>query len=134
MANGQNNKLCFGKAILSAEITAKRENNIKYLYPGLSIAFVLMVATVISIFFINKFYKKRYGEIFSPYKIAFVCLISEVLVMLFLNSLVKTITFEVNYWVIFFAQLVVFFIDVPLNTFVVEGLLLITQRLNNRRV
>lgn len=99
-----------------------------------SIAFVLLVATVISIFFINKFYKKRYGEIFSPYKIAFVCLISEILVMLLLNSLVKTITFEVNYWVIFFAQLVVFFIDVPLNTFVVEGLLLITQRLNNRRV
>ena len=99
-----------------------------------SIAFVLMIGTVISIFFINKFYQKRYGEIFSPYKIAFVCLISEILVMLFLNSLVKTVTFEVNYWVIFFAQLVVFFIDVPLNTFVVEGLLLITQKINYKRI
>lgn len=99
-----------------------------------SIAFVLMVGTIVSIFFINKFYQRRYGEIFSPYKIAFVCLVSEILVMLFLNSLVKTITFEVNYWVIFFAQLVVFFIDVPLNTFVVEGLLLLTQKLSNRRI
>ena len=99
-----------------------------------SIAFVLMVGTIVSIFFINKFYQKRYGEIFSPYKIAFVCLVSEIAIMLFLNSLVKTITFEVNYWVIFFAQLVVFFIDVPLNTFVVEGLLLLSQKLNNRRI
>ena len=42
MANGQNNKECLGTVIFKAIMTAKRENNIKYLYPGLSIAFVLM--------------------------------------------------------------------------------------------
>ena len=97
-----------------------------------SIAFVLMIATFISIFFINKYYVKKYGEMFSPYKIAFVCLISEFLLMLLLNSLVKTVTFEVNYWIIFFAQAIVFFIDVPLNTFVVEGLLVLTSKIVNR--
>ncbi len=93
-----------------------------------SIAFALLVGTIISVFFINRFYRKRYGEIFSPYKIAFVCLASEVLLMLILNSFVKTITFDVNYWIIFFAQAIVFFIDVPLNTFVVEGLLILTNK------
>ena len=94
-----------------------------------SIAFVLLVGTIISLFFINRYYVKKYGEIYSPYKIAFVCLVSEFLLMLILNSFVKTITFEVNYWIIFFAQAIVFFIDVPLNTFVVEGLLLLIQKI-----
>lgn len=95
----------------------------------ISIAFVLLVGTIISLFFINRYYVKKYGEIYSPYKIAFVCLLNEFLLMLILNSFVKTITFEVNYWIIFFAQAIVFFIDVPLNTFVVEGLLLLMQKI-----
>lgn len=94
-----------------------------------SIVFALLVGTIISLFFINRYYVKKYGEIYSPYKIAFVCLVSDFLLMLILNSFVKTITFEVNYWIIFFAQAIVFFIDVPLNTFVVEGLLLLLQKI-----
>jgi len=95
-----------------------------------SIAFVLLVANIILLFFINRYFKKKYGEdIVLPYNIAFVCFISELVLMLFLNSLVKTVTFEVNYWVIFFAQAIVFFIDIPLNTFVVEGLLLLTKKI-----
>ena len=89
----------------------------------------LFILLVVSLFLMNKYFKKRYGEIFSPFKLAFVCLICEFLLMLFLNSLVKTITFEVNYWVIFYAQLIVFFVDVPLNAFVVELLLLLTMKL-----
>lgn len=94
----------------------------------LGAAFILLSATIVGLIFINKYFVKRYGENFSVYKIAFVCLISEVLLMLILNSFVKTITFEVNYWIIFFAQAIVFFVDVPLNTFVVTLLLaLITK-------
>lgn len=98
-----------------------------------SIAFVLFVATVILLFAIERYYKNKYGELASPFKVAFVVLVSEVLLMLLLNSFVKTFTFEVNFWIIFFAQAIVFFIDVPLNTFVVEGLLLLTYRIKNRR-
>ena len=94
-----------------------------------SVAFILMVLTVLALFLINKYYKQKYGEIFPISKIAFVSLISEIVLMLFLNSLVKTITFEVNYWIIFFAQAIVFFIDVPLNTFVVEGLLILSNKI-----
>ena len=92
-------------------------------------AFVLLVATIISIYFINKYYVKKYGEIFSPYKIAFIVTVSEILLMLLLNSLVKTVTFEVDFWIIFFAQAIVFFVDVPLNTFVVEGLLILANKI-----
>ena len=86
-------------------------------------AFLLLSASVVLLIFMNKYFVKRYGENFSIYRFAFVCLISEILLMLILNSFVKTVTFEVNYWIIFFAQAIVFFIDVPLNTFVVTLLL-----------
>lgn len=99
----------------------------------LAIAFVLLLGNVVAIYFINRFYKKRYGEIYSPYKIAFVSLISELLVLTLLNSFAKTFTFNVNFWVIFFAQVVVFFIDVPLNTFVVEGLIILINRIQGNR-
>ena len=99
-----------------------------------SIAFVLFVATITLLFVIERYYKSKYGELASPFKIAFVVLVSEVLLMLLLNSFVKTFTFEVNFWIIFFAQAIVFFIDVPLNTFVVEGLLLLTYRIKNKRM
>lgn len=98
-----------------------------------SIAFVLLITTTILLFAIERYYKKKYGELASPFKVAFVCLVSEVLLMLLLNSFVKTFTFGVNFWIIFFAQAIVFFIDVPLNTFVVEGLLLLTYRIKNKR-
>lgn len=98
-----------------------------------SIAFVLLTMTIILLFAIERYYKKKYGELSSPFKVAFVSLVSEVLLMLLLNSFVKTFTFGVNFWIIFFAQAIVFFIDVPLNTFVVEGLLLLTYRIKNRR-
>lgn len=95
----------------------------------ISVAFVLMLATFITLFFINNHFVKKYGEDLSPYKFAFVCLVSETLLMLFLNSFVKTFTFGVNFWVIFFAQAIVFFVDIPLNTFVVTGLLLLTNKI-----
>ena len=94
-----------------------------------SLIFVLLAATIFIIFFLDKHFKRKYGKDRSTFNIAFVCFVSEIFVMLLLNSLVKTITFEVNYWIIFFAQSLVLFIDVPLNTFVVEGLLLLTRKL-----
>lgn len=100
---------------------------VKFIIVG--VALLLMICTGIGLFFINKYFVKKYGDSISPYKIAFVCLISEVLLMLILNSFVKTFTFEVNYWVIFFAQAIVFFIDVPLNTFVVSLLLVLTSKI-----
>ena len=94
----------------------------------ISIAFVLMVGMMISLIFMNKYFVKRYGENLSIYKVAFVCLISEFLVMLLLNSWVKSFYFEVDFLIVFFASAIVFFINVPLNTFVVEGLLILISK------
>ena len=117
--------------IFFSKIVAENYNFETYIkWIIVSIAFVLLAANIILLFFINRYFKKKYGEdIVLPYNIAFVSFISELVLMLFLNSLVKTVTFEVNYWVIFFAQAIVFFIDIPLNTFVVEGLLLLTKKI-----
>lgn len=97
-----------------------------------SLSTLLVIATIIGVFFINKYYVKRYGQIHSPYKIAFVSILSELIVLLFLNSFVKAYTFNVDYFVIFFAQAIVFFIDVPLNTFVVSGLLLLANKISHK--
>lgn len=102
----------------------------KWLFLSLSI--LLVIATIIGLFFINKYYVKRYGQIYSPYKIALVTILSELIVLLFLNSFVKAYTFSVDYFVIFFAQAIVFFIDVPLNTFVVTGLLILANKISHR--
>ena len=93
-----------------------------------SVAFVLMVGMLISLLLMNKHFTKKYGEILSLYKIAFVCLVSEFFLMLLLNSWVKSFYFEVDFLIVFFASAIVFFINVPLNTFVVEGLLILINK------
>ena len=93
-----------------------------------SVAFVLMVGMLISLLLMNKHFTKKYGEILSLYKIAFVCLVSEFFLMLLLNSWIKSFYFEVDFLIVFFASAIVFFINVPLNTFVVEGLLILINK------
>lgn len=97
-----------------------------------SLAFALLVGTVIVIFFIDKHFKKKNIAENQTFNIAFACFVVEVLVLLLLNSFVKTFTFEVNFWIIFFAQAIVLFVDVPLNTFVVQGLLILIGKTSKR--
>lgn len=105
----------------------------KWLIIGLS--FALSIATGLAIYFTNKMMKKKFNDDdIKTYSIAICCLICEVILMLILNSIVKTFVYEVDFLFVFFAQAVVFFIDVPLNTFVATYLLLLTKRLVRRRV
>lgn len=100
----------------------------------LSISFILMIAMGISLFFVNKQFQKKVLEhpnLPSPYEIAFVSLICEFILMLIVGSLVKSFMYEVDFLFIFFAQCIVFFIDVPLNTFVVSYLLLLYSKVNS---
>ena len=91
------------------------------------ISFVLFMISDIGIYFIGRYFKKKTS--LSVMNIAFTCLISEIIVLLILNSFVKSFFFEINFWIIFFAQSVVFFIDIPLNTFLVSYLLKITAKI-----
>lgn len=87
----------------------------------ISLSWVLSIASVLVIYFIDKHLKKKYGEdIADVYPIAVACILSELFVMLILNSIVKVMFFEVDFLFVFFSQAVVFFIDLPLNTFVVS--------------
>ena len=90
----------------------------KFLISGLSL--ILSVGTIVGLFFINKHIQKKYGEEQNKtYAIAIACIAVELVVLLILNSIVKTLFFEVDFLFVFFSQAVVFFIDIPLNTFVV---------------
>ena len=85
------------------------------------LSWLLSICTVISKFFINKHLEKKYGEdISQTYPIAVVCIVSELIVILILNTIVKVAYFGVDFLFVFFSQAVVFFIDIPLNTFIVS--------------
>lgn len=100
----------------------------------LSLSFVLTIVCVLAIHFTNKMIIKKFPTCeFETYKISFVCLVCELVIMLILNSIVKTLFFEVDFLFIFFAQAVVFFIDVPLNTIVVTYLMLLINRILVKR-
>ncbi len=84
---------------------------------------------VFLIIYISK--KHSFGE--RTFKIALVSLLSELLVLLILNSIVKSLFFEIDFFIIFFFQTLVFFIDVPLNTLVVSFLMTIADKANINR-
>ncbi len=87
--------------------------------------FVLLAGTAVGLFFINR--KMKDGVV--PVNIvAMTVLLSEILVMLIANSIVKSIFFEVNFFVVFFSASIVFFIDIPLNTVVVSYLLKLANK------
>ncbi len=85
------------------------------------LSWLLSALTVVVIFLTDKHLIKKYGEdVANVYPIAVASIIVEFVVMLILNTIVKTIFFEVDFLFVFFAQTIVFFIDIPLNTFVVS--------------
>lgn len=85
------------------------------------LSWVLSAGTIVALIFTNKHFVKKYGEdTVNVYPIAISATIIELVVMLILNTIVKVMFFEVDFLFVFFAQAVVFFIDIPLNTFVVS--------------
>lgn len=90
-----------------------------------SISFVLSIGTILAIIFLRKHFEKSDVPFL---KISCLSLLCEIFVMLIGNSIVKSIFFEVDYLVILFFQSIVFFIDIPLNSFVVSYLLKLTNK------
>ncbi len=96
------------------------------------ISFVLSALLSVTVFFTNRYIvrKNLNGTLLAtPYQVAFVALVSEVLLMLILGSIVKAYFFGVDFMFIFFAQAVVLFINIPLNTFVTSYLLQLSSKL-----
>lgn len=94
-------------------------------------AFLLTIGTVVALYFTKKFFAKKFPDLEGDtYHVALACIVSEILLMLVLNTVVKTVTFEIDFLFMFFCQGIVFFIDVPLNTFIVTYLRLLVSRMH----
>ena len=73
--------------------------------------------------------KKKQKDASSFMKASFTSLIIEISILLLLNSFMKSIFFEIDFYIIFFFQSIVLFINVPLDAFVVTYLLRLTNKI-----
>lgn len=81
------------------------------------------------IYFIDKGFKKKGIEI-STYHISFAAFILEATVMLIFGTIMKTWAFSTTtFLAIFFTQLLVLFINVPLNTFLISYIINISKKI-----
>ena len=85
---------------------------------------VLSILTICLIVLINKKY-----ESLNVLNFAIISLISEVIMMTILNSIVKSIFFGTEFFVIFFFQVIALFINVPMNTFLLSFLFKTVNRI-----
>ena len=96
---------------------------------GLALFTVLVVVTELT----SKLYKKKDDPrlVFNPFQISFSCLILEITVMVLFGTLMKGFAFGFQtYPAIIICQLIVMVINVPLNTFIISYILLVTRRLH----
>lgn len=98
----------------------------------ISIGVIVLSALTLFLLMLTKHQlEKKYGEgTTDVYHIAVTVTIVEIIVMLIGNTLVKTFYFEVDFLVVLFSQAIVFFIDIPLNTFVCALLMRLIQKVN----
>ena len=73
--------------------------------------------------------KKKQKDASSFMKASFTSLIIEISILLLLNSFMKSIFFEIDFYIIFLFQSIVLFINVPLDAFVVTYLLRLTNKI-----
>lgn len=73
--------------------------------------------------------KKKQKDASSFMKAAFTSLLIEISILLLLNSFMKSIFFEIDFYIVFFFQAIVLFINVPLDAFVVTYLLRLTNKI-----
>lgn len=96
-----------------------------------SILLVLFSALFVSSILFNKYYKKETLPI-NPISISFSCFVCELIVMVIFGSLMKGFAFGFNtYPMILLCQIIVLFINVPLNTWLIILLLRLTKRFYN---
>lgn len=99
------------------------------LWQKISITSALLVLTIILVLFIF-FYAKKNTDI-NVYKISFSALLIELLIMVLFGTLMKGLAFGfTTYPVILLCQIIVLFVNVPLNTVLITLLSRIIKRKN----
>ena len=90
---------------------------------------ILQGLLFVIIYFIDRHFKKR-GVKVSTYHISFAAFILEVTVMLIFGTIMKTWAFSsTTFLAIFFTQLLVLFINVPLNTFIISYIINVSNKI-----
>jgi len=93
------------------------------------ILFILLLVLFLITLFFNRFFKKRSVNI-SVFHISFSCFILELFVMLIFGSIMKAWAFSTTtFLAIFLSQLLVFFFNIPLNTFLISYIMSSTRKL-----
>ena len=98
----------------------------------LSVLFVLTLASLVALFFINRSFKNKDEQI-NVYTIALMALVSEFIVKTVINSFVKSYIFEVDLLYIFMSEVLVLFVNIPLYTFFVTYLDLLLKKIVSSR-
>lgn len=94
------------------------------------VLFVLLTLLTICIIFTEKYFQKRKdSQIFNAYQVSFACFIIELFVMIVFGTLMKGFAFGFQtYPVILISQLIVGFINIPLNTFLISYIMIFAKR------
>ena len=92
------------------------------------VIFSLFIGLIIALFIIDK---KTKTEGYSIWQLSFACFILELTVIVLFGSLMKSWAFHFNFFIILTCQLVVLFINIPLNTLFISLFLRLTKRFKN---
>ena len=94
------------------------------------VLFALLTLLTICIIFTERYFKRRKdSQLFNAYQVSFACFIIEVTVMIMFGTLMKGFAFGFQtYPVILISQLIVGFINIPLNTFLISYIMIFAKR------
>ena len=109
---------------------------VKYLLPFWSkilistLSFITSISLVIAIYFINRYYHRKNDSYqLDINKFAFIAIVNNLVWMLGLNSLIKTFFFDINFFIIFFTQALMFIFDILISTFLIPYLFLLVHHI-----
>ena len=94
------------------------------------ILFVLAGGLITALFIMRKKINGE-GNSLSIWQISFSCFLLEVTVMVLFGSFMKSLAFNFNFFIIALCQLVVLFINIPLNTLLITIFMRLTNRFKN---
>ena len=119
--------ICLNNSIQLYGVVYEFDTLQRILIPILTV--ILQGLLFLAIYFIDRHFKKRDIKV-STYHISFSCFILEVFVMLIFGTLMKVWAFSsTTFLAIFFSQLIVLFINIPLNTFLLSYIINLSTKI-----
>ena len=86
----------------------------------ITLVYCLAMVTIVIIFLYQRHMeKKQKGGSLLAMQVSITVMILEIIIIMFFGAFVKSLHFGMNFTVVVFTQLIIFFINVPLNTFIV---------------